>query len=59
MQAGPCVGWCIGRCRGGAWGVMWMMFGGLVNDVLYHLDVGVGGLVSLDLIIGGVLVWCW
>ena len=35
----------------GAWGGD--VVGGLINDVWG------GGLVILDLIIGGVLVWCW
>ena len=41
----------------------WCMGWAFVNDVLYYLGVwggvGGGGLVSLVLIIGEVLVWWW
>ena len=50
-QAGPCIDRCVGGC----------MVGGVLNGVLYYLDVGGGGggLVRRNLVIGGTLVWWW
>ena len=41
-QARPCMGLCIGRCMGGCCGDD-VVGGGVVNVVLYYLDVGDGG----------------
>ena len=62
----------LGRAWVGAWVVYGTVHGSVhggwgefVNDVLYYLVMRLvgggeegGGLVRLDLIIGGVLVWC-
>ena len=38
-QAGPCMGWCMGWCMDQGGGDV----GGFLTEVLYYLDVGVGG----------------